>query len=570
MKRILFLLALVCLDKALHAQYVYTIKADSVKITNSCDTAELIIENHTQTVPGFLFNKGRGRTEFRKAVLLNDSTLVLGNDTLTIRGITTANNGLSVMGRDVQLGQPVGAVGGPATLQSNREMPMDGYNITFKNIGKGNTGLIKLQADETKTNAASYIDFLSATGDTISRINFTRSDILIGDNAGISLTGTNGHNTFIGTGAGRFATTANGNTSIGSGGLYSLTTGNSNVSVGGALARVTTGNNNIAVGYTSGFSIATGSDNIAMGGGSSSVSPLQNLKAGSNNIAFGAGCLSESTTPTSNFSGNVGIGIGCMQQRTHGNYNVGIGYRCGFSTQFGTNNVAIGDSSLTAGTFIGDNNLILGSNISNSTSFSSNNILVGPRIFITGDIFNAMILGYGITNSRSNVVRLGRGDQNIIMGITSDVADNGNRVQVLGTAYISDTLKLPNIIGKTDTATYKPMVVDASGNVFKMAGWNTPQITRTAVNDAGYSALSLDYLIAYTSLSAARTVTLPAASAMNNHILIVKDESGDAGTYNITVNVTAGGTIDGAASRVISSNYGVIEVYSNGSQWFTK
>jgi hypothetical protein len=501
---------------------------------------------------------------------LNDSTLVLGNDTLTIRGSTTANNGLSVTGRDVQLGQAVGAVGQPAMLLSNREIPMDGYNITFKNIGKGNTGLIKLQADGTKTPAASYIDFLSATGDTLSRINFSSSDILIGNKAGISLTTTNGHNTFIGAGAGRFATSATKNTSIGSGGLYYLTTGSSNVSLGGALAKVTTGNNNIGLGYTSGFSITTGSDNITIGGGANSLAPLQNLKSGNYNIAFGAGSLSESLTATSNFSGNIGIGVGCMEQRTHGNYNVSIGFRCGYSTQFGSNNVTIGDSSLTDGTVIGDNNLILGSKISNSTNFSSNNILVGPRIFIVGDISNAMMLGYGITNSRSNVVRLGRGDQNIIMGITSDVGDNGNRIQVLGTAYISDTLKLPNIIGKTDTASYKPMVVDASGNVFKMGGWNLPQITRTAINDAGYSALPSDYLIAYTSLTAARTVTLPAATGMNNHILIIKDESGAAGTYNISVNVTAGGSIDGAASKVLSTNYGVIEVYSNGSQWFTK
>jgi hypothetical protein len=85
MKRILFLLALLCLEKALHAQtpYVYTIKADSVKITNSCDTAELIIENHTQNVPGFLFNKGRGRTEFRRGLLkVTDSMYIVGGDTL--------------------------------------------------------------------------------------------------------------------------------------------------------------------------------------------------------------------------------------------------------------------------------------------------------------------------------------------------------------------------------------------------------------------------------------------------------------------------------------------------------
>ena len=62
MKKLLFLITLLCLEKALQAQrnpYIYTIKADSIKITNSCDTTELIIENHTQTLPGFLFNKGR-------------------------------------------------------------------------------------------------------------------------------------------------------------------------------------------------------------------------------------------------------------------------------------------------------------------------------------------------------------------------------------------------------------------------------------------------------------------------------------------------------------------------------
>jgi hypothetical protein len=57
---------------------------------------------------------------------------------------------------------------------------------------------------------------------------------------------------------------------------------------------------------------------------------------------------------------------------------------------------------------------------------------------------------------------------------------------------------------------------------------------------------------------------------MANHIVIVKDESGAAGANNITINVTAGGTIDGESSKVISTNYGRIELYSNGSQWFTK
>jgi hypothetical protein len=148
--------------------------------------------------------------------------------------------------------------------------------------------------------------------------------------------------------------------------------------------------------------------------------------------------------------------------------------------------------------------------------------------------------------------------------------DNGNRLQVGGTTYLSDTLKMPNAISKTDTANYKPVVIDAEGNVFKMASWNPNKLNRTVVNDAGYSVLASDYMIAYTALTTARTVTLPDAAGMGNHIFIIKDESGAAGTYNITINVSAGGTIDGASSKVISTNYGFINLYSNGSQWFTK
>lgn len=67
------------------AQYVYTIKADSVRLTGgSCDSTELIIQNHTQAVPGFLFNTGNGRTVFRKVLQkIGPGTYLVGADTLT-------------------------------------------------------------------------------------------------------------------------------------------------------------------------------------------------------------------------------------------------------------------------------------------------------------------------------------------------------------------------------------------------------------------------------------------------------------------------------------------------------
>ncbi|MET0464037.1 MAG: hypothetical protein ABW007_12825 [Chitinophagaceae bacterium] len=47
------------------AQYIQKIKADSVKITSDTQSGELIIENSTKNIDGYLYNKGNGRTEFR-------------------------------------------------------------------------------------------------------------------------------------------------------------------------------------------------------------------------------------------------------------------------------------------------------------------------------------------------------------------------------------------------------------------------------------------------------------------------------------------------------------------------
>lgn len=90
---------------------------------------------------------------------------------------------------------------------------------------------------------------------------------------------------------------------------------------------------------------------------------------------------------------------------------------------------------------------------------------------------------------------------------------------------------------------------------------------RKAVADAAYTVLPTDIFIAVTSLTAARTLTMSALQP--NHVQTFKDESGNAGTYNITINAPSGKTIDGASSKVISSNYGFVKIYFNGTNYFT-
>jgi len=92
---------------------------------------------------------------------------------------------------------------------------------------------------------------------------------------------------------------------------------------------------------------------------------------------------------------------------------------------------------------------------------------------------------------------------------------------------------------------------------------------RTALSDTAYLARITDSFITYTALTAARSLTLPIASLFPvGKELLVKDESGAAATYNITI-VPTSGTIDGAANKVVNANYGKACVYSSGSAWFT-
>jgi hypothetical protein len=89
---------------------------------------------------------------------------------------------------------------------------------------------------------------------------------------------------------------------------------------------------------------------------------------------------------------------------------------------------------------------------------------------------------------------------------------------------------------------------------------------RTTVSDAAYTIQPNDFLIAYTSLTAARIVSPPTTPVVNQ-IYVIKDEAGTAATNNISFS----GTLDGASSPVLlSTNYGSKSIYWNGSAWFSR
>lgn len=94
---------------------------------------------------------------------------------------------------------------------------------------------------------------------------------------------------------------------------------------------------------------------------------------------------------------------------------------------------------------------------------------------------------------------------------------------------------------------------------------------RTTFNNTNYTVLSTDrYVAQIGTMSAARTVTLPAANSVNaGQLLIIIDESGTVSSSNNLNIVRAGAdTINGATSALLRTPYGQARLFSDGvSKW---
>ncbi|WP_217603529.1 hypothetical protein [Chitinophaga sp. GbtcB8] len=104
MKALICAVAFLLMANYCFAQHIYQIRADTVRIYNTCDTAELVLENHTQDTLGFLYNKGKGRTEFRKLQLEkigNNKLAITGQDTLDVAFGGASSDNLYVPRKEV-------------------------------------------------------------------------------------------------------------------------------------------------------------------------------------------------------------------------------------------------------------------------------------------------------------------------------------------------------------------------------------------------------------------------------------------------------------------------------------
>jgi hypothetical protein len=88
--------------------------------------------------------------------------------------------------------------------------------------------------------------------------------------------------------------------------------------------------------------------------------------------------------------------------------------------------------------------------------------------------------------------------------------------------------------------------------------------TATAIS---YTVLVTDVIVAVTDTTAARTITMPNSGLVSGQRWTIKDESGGAATHAITI-AGNGANIDGVANQIINTNYGSVDIYYNGTNFF--
>lgn len=414
MRNPIVLLVFLSLGLHLRAQQkvtTYTITADSVLLT-SCDSSELIIQNHTQNVPGFLFNTGNGRTIFKRALQpLGSSSWLIGADTLNLG----ANAWL-------QGGNSFSTTGVLGTLDNNN---LDLYTNGAGRARITNNGKIGIATTAPAQTLDVYgnVNLNDSVGrptfaaymlDELPVLSFGNEvglyyNIAVGDSAGFNSSGgyrqvyvgyqagmnddNTGQNTFVGSNAGT-DNSGGANVIIGTFAGFD-NEGGSNVFVGNVSGAYSSGQTNVYVGTSAGYS-PTGSANAYLGyyaGG---------FTNGDHNVEVG-----NLTGQYSQGGNNVFIGSGTGVTNA-GNDNVFVGTNAGL-----TDTLPDSFLSIEQVTLLGDSSDVTMSGISNATAIGHKAKVHASNTMVFGDSATAnWLFNSGATASAGAALVVGSNSTN--------------------------------------------------------------------------------------------------------------------------------------------------------------
>lgn len=182
------------------------------------------------------------------------------------------------------------------------------------------------------------------------------------------------------------------------------------------------------------------------------------------------------------------------------------------------------------------------------------------QIGLSGNTNPGADLDIGVASAGGSTVsaRLNRGTTSQFASMVFDTAGTDEWSIQLRNDSTNDLHIRDNVNGRNHIN-----LLQSSGITQLASGFAKALTTKTA----NYTATNQDHNILVDATSAAVQITLPTAATLAGQEFCIKDWKGQAATHNITIATTASQTIDGASTKVISTNYGSVRVVSDGTNW---
>jgi hypothetical protein len=251
---------------------------------------------------------------------------------------------------------------------------------------------------------------------------------------------------------------------------------------------------------------------------------------------------------------NIGIGLSNLSLLTNGNANIAIGNNVLDAATAAGNNVGIGSGALGLLVTTSDNVAIGTSALAVNLAPANTAIGYSSLSSVTSGSFN---IGLGSLSGDN----LTTGDQNIIIGYNIDAQS----------ATATGQLSIQNIIFGTGNSATGTSISTGNIGIRKAApvsaldvegsfGAKIQTVSTNTTLDGTHFTVLVD------ATAAGRTITLPAASTCTNRIYNIKKI--DASVNTVTIDGNASETIDGATTRVISTQYAVVTIQCDGSAWY--
>lgn len=159
---------------------------------------------------------------------------------------------------------------------------------------------------------------------------------------------------------------------------------------------------------------------------------------------------------------------------------------------------------------------------------------------------------------------------NRIIGIGGNISTAGAKVINIATdgwsVAANNAININTGAGQTITTSNSITIGDSTHTSVSIGGVTWGSYRRTPVNDVDATATATSDLIAYTAISAARVINLPAANSVAaGKRYTITDESGNCSVVNTITITPAGADTFVGGSNVMQTAYSTREFYSNGS-----